>query len=134
MKKTLIMLILAAAVMLAGTTPTMAANDINCDCDPLGGAPTGIEESYVCSCSSDYTLGKFETKQFLVSCTNGNADPLRTQACVTGQKKSTTCTISVDATNANLTKSCTNWSLTTDGITVTAYCQPDGYSFVEKCS
>ena len=134
MKKTLILLILAA-VILAGTTPTMAANDINCDCDPFAGSATGIvEETPMCSCSQDYTLGKFETKQFLVSCTNDNADPLRTQPCVTGQKKSTTCTISVDATDADQTKSCTNWSLTTDGITVTVYCQADGYQFVDKCS
>ena len=122
--------------MLVGITPAKAATYVayNCGCDPNASSGTGIVEPHQCKCDNDYTLGKLGTKEFRVSCTNGNAVAVRTELCVTGRGKNTTCTIELDGWTSDVSKSCTNWSLlNTDTVTVTTYCNADDWTVDWHC-
>ncbi len=119
----MVIALLFVEVVSAGTYKT-----VNCGCDPTA------EDDKICSCSTDTSLAPFPggTKEFRATCTNANQS-INYSICIGDKSSRTTCTIPAFVNflpgDAYVSRSCTNWSMKRDQITVRTVCFGDGSNF-----
>lgn len=127
-------LVLLGVVLSAGAGPAGAAVDYDCSCDPAPSGNVGTIQTKECKCTYDYTLGKLATREFRVSCTHPNAMPTDTEVCVNNRDTNTTCTITMDGTASDKTRSCTNWNaFSRDSLSLNVYCTSE-YGHDNHCN
>lgn len=128
--------LLAILSLAAWSAPAGAAtfHNVDCSCDPATDTrPIHLIDNGLartvrgCACQEEYTLGKFETKEFRFRCKSPNAVSLPSLYPLIGAKNtSTTCTIPFPGVGSYTSQSCTNWSpLSTDTIELGTICSTD---------